>query len=104
MTVSPGIYAAKIVGYGMRATKKGDVSPTIKFEVEDNGQVQFVYWQKNFSTPKLIDQVIKELVICGLRSAADFPSLADGLGAGQGALKGGLQGAAAPDTFLIERF
>src|SRR5690606_16725945 len=72
-------YTGKIIGYGMRKTIDGALSPTIKFQtVDQDGRTAFVFWQKSLATAKSTDFALKELILCGLRDIESFQYLADG--------------------------
>lgn len=78
--IPAGKYLGRLIGYGMRKTKKGDLSPTMKFVVtHDEGKQHAVFWQKNFATTGLTSSALKELVICGLTDMNDFQYIADGI-------------------------
>ena len=74
--IKPGTYTARIVDYGICATKAGAPQARVTLEFMEDGQKRQLTWFSGFGD-KQIKHTLKALVICGLNCAIE--ELADGL-------------------------
>lgn len=77
--IQPGIYAGKILNYGIQKTKKIEPEPVIEFQVMDSqGVPGRVFWRSSLNNETGIDITLKALIACGLQRVEDLHALADG--------------------------
>lgn len=74
--MNPGKYLARIIDYGITATKNGDPQIQIKFEFQ-NPEKAVMNWFGTLKEGKGRDITIKSLIACGIKSD-DIAALADG--------------------------
>lgn len=78
-----GQYRAKILGYNIVATKAGDPSPTIVFQVIDgSGMAHRVFWQGSITTQVGREIALKALHVCGLKNPDDLYLMAGNIESG----------------------
>lgn len=73
--IQPGWYDAKILDYGIKATKSGAPQVTVTFGVKSGDKEHRLYWNSSF-TEKALKFTLKALVNMGLSTAVE--EMADG--------------------------